>query len=196
VKSATLPVGHVTERNGVPLTTVARTVIDIARMSDFPSGVVTADSALRSRRTTKDELLAVVGDCKRWRGVTTALEVVKFADAKAESALESIARVLFRQLGFPPPELQAWVSFGAEDFRLDFRWREYRTIAEVDGAVKYTTLTADPAQRALVQLRRDALLRELGYEVVHFTWQDITSEPERVAAVLRTAFRRGSRAIA
>jgi hypothetical protein len=196
VKSATLPVGHVTERNGVPLTTVARTVIDIARMSDFPSGVVTADSALHSRRTTKDELLAVVGDCKRWRGVPTALEVVKFADAKAESALESIARVLFRQLGFPPPELQAWVSFGAEDFRLDFRWREYRTIAEVDGAVKYTTLTADPAQRALVQLRRDALLRELGYEVVHFTWQDITSEPERVAAVLRTAFRRGSRAIA
>jgi very-short-patch-repair endonuclease len=196
VKSATLPVGHVTERNGVPLTTVARTVIDIARMSDFPSGVVTADSALHSRRTTKDELLAVVGDCKGWRGVTTAFEVVKFADAKAESALESIARVLFRDLGFPSPELQAWVSVGTEDFRLDFRWREYRTIAEVDGAVKYLSLSADPGQRALAQLKRDALLRELGFEVVHFTWQDITREPERVEAVLRAAFRRGSRAVA
>jgi hypothetical protein len=196
VKSAALPVDHLTERNGVPVTTIARTVIDIARTSALPGGVVTADSALHSRRTTKEELEAVLADCRQWRGAKMALEVVSFADGRAESALESIARVLFRELGFPPPELQAWISVGAEEFRLDFRWREYRTIAEVDGAVKYIKLTADPARRALGQLRRDALLRELGYEVVHFTWQDITSEPERVEAVLRTAFRRGSRAAA
>jgi very-short-patch-repair endonuclease len=196
VHVAGIPRGHFSERNGVPVTTVARTVIDIARTSSFPAGVVTADSALHSRRTTRDELLAVLGDCRQWRGAKLAAEVVSFADAKAESALESIARVLFRDLGFPPPELQAWVSVGAEEFRLDFRWREYRTIAEVDGAVKYVELTADPARRALGQLRRDALLRELGYEVVHFTWHDVIRDRERVAAVLRTAFGRGSRAVA
>ena len=178
------------------MTTVARTVIDIARTSPFPAGVVTADSALHLRRTSKDELLAVLGDCCGWRGAKIAAQVIEFADAKAESALESIARVLFRDLGFPPPELQPWISVGAEEFRLDFRWREYRTIAEVDGAVKYADLTKDPAGRAIAQLRRDAILRELGYEVVHFTWQDITRDPARVAAVLRAAFRRGSSEVA
>ncbi|HEX9065700.1 MAG TPA: hypothetical protein VF843_11375, partial [Streptosporangiaceae bacterium] len=44
--------------------------------------------------------------------------------------------------------------------------------AEADGAVKY----ADPG-RARAQLRRDAGLREAGYEVVHFTWRDITARP-------------------
>ncbi len=193
VHSAELPSGHVTQRNGLPVTTIARTVIDMARSSPFRAGVVTADSALRRNRTSKDELRAVLSYCRQWPGAKTAATVVEFADGLAESALESIARVLFRDLGFPPPELQAWIGDGNEEFRVDFRWRKYRTVAEVDGAVKYTELTADPAQRAIGQLRRDQFLRELGYEVVHFTWQDITRDPERVAAAVRLAFRRGSR---
>jgi very-short-patch-repair endonuclease len=193
VHSAELPPGHVTRRKGVPVTTVARTVIDIARISPFRAGVVTADSALRRAPITRDDLVAVLNDCRQWRGARTAAAVVDFADGLAESALESIARVLFRDLGLPPPELQAWIGDGHEEVRVDFRWRQYRTIAEVDGAVKYTDLTADPAMRAIGQLRRDEFLRELGYEVVHFTWQDITRDQHRVAAAIRTAFRRGSR---
>jgi very-short-patch-repair endonuclease len=70
----------------------------------------------------------------------------------------------------------------------DFYWRKYLTIAEVDGAIKY----ADP-QRAQAQLRRDSLLRDDGFEVVHFTWQQITQTPEHVALSIRKAFRRGAR---
>jgi very-short-patch-repair endonuclease len=61
-------------------------------------------------------------------------------------------------------------------------------VAEVDGAIEY----ADPL-RARAQLRRDALLRADGYEVVHFDWQDITENPAYVAASIRTAFQRGFR---
>jgi very-short-patch-repair endonuclease len=68
----------------------------------------------------------------------------------------------------------------------DRRWLDYRTIAEVDGAVKYE----DPA-RAKAQLRRDKFLREEGFEVVHFDWREITQTPEAVAAAIRVAFRRG-----
>jgi very-short-patch-repair endonuclease len=114
--------------------------------------------------------------------------VVEFADGLAESVLESIARVAFRECGLPMPELQ--VEIGDDEFigRVDFLWKKYRTVVEVDGLGKYS----DP-QRAIAQLRRDRRLREAGYEVLHFEWRDITEHPERVAAAIRAAFARGSR---
>lgn len=183
-----LPPEHVTESEGIRLTSVARTVVDLARTSSFRSGVVVADSALRSKQTSKAELHAVITDCARWPGICQARLVVEFADGRSESVLESISRVAFRDQQLPPPELQVWV--GGEDDgvigRADFLWRRYRTIGEADGAVKYK----DTA-RAIAQLRRDALLRAAGFEVVHFTWDEIVRTPGQVAASLREAFRRG-----
>jgi tellurite resistance protein len=100
--------------------------------------------------------------------------------------LESISRVAFRAHGLPPPELQVWVGDETEMIgRADFLWRACRTIAEADGAIKY----ANPV-RAMAQLERDRRLREAGFEVVHFTWRDITREPGEVVASIRAAFRR------
>jgi hypothetical protein len=187
--AAELPASHVTAASGFPMTTAARTVIDLARELDFRSGVVAADSALHRTLTTKDELGAVLAACPRWRGVRRAAEVVEFADMRAESPLESIARVVFRDCGLPPPDLQVWLGGVVEPVgRVDFYWQRYRTVAEVDGDLKYQ----DPA-RAKAQLKRDALLRADGYEVVHFDWQEITGQPDYVAAIVREAFRRGLR---
>jgi hypothetical protein len=188
VHVAALPAGHVTVRGGIRVTSVPRTVVDLARTSPFQAGVVVADSALRRGVTTKEELRAVLADCARWPGLARARQVVEFSDGLSESALESISRVAFSDQGIPPPELQVWVG-GDDDGvigRADFLWKRYGTIGEADGALKY----ADPA-RAIAQLRRDALLREAGFQVVHFTWDDVTRSPDRVAASLRAAFRRG-----
>jgi hypothetical protein len=46
--------------------------------------------------------------------------------------------------------------------------------------------------RARAQLRRDSLLRDDGFEVAHFTWQQITQTPCLVAVSIRKAFRRGT----
>lgn len=192
LRAAELPEGHITTRLSLPVTTAARTTIDLARTSDFRTGVVAADSALHGKLTTKTELQQVVAACRGWPGITRAVEVVDFADMKAESPLESIARIVFRDVGLPAPELQVWLG-GVDDptGRVDFYWRKYLTVAEVDGAIKY----ADPAA-ARAQLRRDALLRADGYEVVHFDWQDITNNPQLVATRIRQAFRRGSATLA
>ena len=189
VHLAALPASHVTARSGVAVTSVARTVVDLARTSSFRSGVVVADSALRGKLTTKAELGAVLADCARWPGLTRARQVVEFSDALSESALESLSRVVFREQGIPPPELQQWVGGDDEGVvgRADFLWRRSGTIGEADGALKY----ADP-QRAIAQLRRDARLRAAGFQVVHFTWDDIVRTPRQVAASLSEAFRRGA----
>ncbi len=184
---AALPAGHVISRRGLPVTSVARTVVDLARASSFRAGVVAADSALRGRQTSKADLDLCITACAGWPGIQNARRVIAFADGRAESVLESISRVAFADLGLPPPDLQAWVGDKDEIIgRADFLWRTYRTVGEADGALKY----ADPA-RAMAQLERDAMLRAAGFEVVHFTWRDITRTPDQVAASIKTAFRRG-----
>ena len=186
IRAAALPPAQVTARNGVMVTSVARTVVDLARSSQFRSGVVVADSALYRGKTTKAELDAVLEACPRWPGIERARQVVEFSDARSESPFESISRIAFRDGGLPPPDLQVWV--GADDRivgRVDFLWRQYATVAEADGAIKY----ADP-DRARMQLRRDAALREAGFEVVHFSWRELTATPGQVIESIRAAFRR------
>jgi hypothetical protein len=189
VHHAALPESHVGRWDGVPVTAAARTVVDLARISPLRAGVVVADSALHNNHTTKEELQAVIESCRRWPGVQRAAEVVAFADSLAESPLESIARLAFRDCGLPPPQLQAVLGAdGRIIARVDFYWERLRTIAEADGEMKYDNRFA-----ATHQLRRDADLRDSGFEVVHFGWHDIYDTPAQVAASIRAAFRRGSR---
>jgi hypothetical protein len=186
VHVAALPAQQVTARRGVPLTSVARTVIDLARALPFADGVAVADSALHSGKTSKDKLSTVITQCERWPGLQRARQVAAFADAGAESVLESIGRAVFHQFGLPPPDLQVWV--GDDDGvigRADFLWCQHGTIAEADGVFKYSS-----PSRALAQLDRDARLRAAGYEVVHFTWPEITRAPAQVVGSVRTAFER------
>lgn len=184
---ARLPGSHVFERFALPITTVARTVVDLARTAPFREGVVVADCALHQHLTSKDELRAVLAECPQVRGCRRAAAVVEFADGLAESPLESIARVVFHDCKLPPPSLQVRIVGTEFIGRVDFLWAQYRTIVEVDGVMKYT----DP-YRARTQLRRDQRLRAAGYEVVHFEWGDIVSQPDAVAAAIRDAFRAGS----
>jgi hypothetical protein len=183
VHAAALPPGHVTRCLGAPVTTVARTVVDLGRTLPFTDAVVAADSALRLGTTAKTELLGAADACVRWPGVARACRAVRFADGRAESVLESCARVVFYERGLEAPDLQ--VEFCGEGFacRGDFYWARYRTIAEADGMAKYE----DPA-RARDQLRRDRLLRDAGYKVVHFTWREIFETPEMVTTRIRKAF--------
>ena len=189
VHTAALPADHVGGRLGVAATTVPRTVIDLARALDFRSGLVVADSALHQHLTSKSELCDVLAACRRWPGASKAAAVVEFANGLAESVLESLARAVFRDLGLPEPELQVEIRDSDGQFigRVDFLWRQFRTIAEVDGALKY-----DDRSRARAQLRRDKLLRAADYEVEHFTWRDIVHGQDEVGRSLVAAFRLGS----
>jgi hypothetical protein len=189
IHSAALPAEHVGGRLAVPVTTVSRTVIDLARVQEFRAGVVVADSALQQKLTSKKELAAVIAACPRWPGLQRAAQVAEFADGRAESPLESLARIVFRDGGLPPPELQVVVTASGEFIgRVDFFWKQFQTVAEVDGAAKY-----EDKSRASYEFRRDARLRDAGLEVVHFTWKDITSDAGAVVSSIRRAFERGRR---
>jgi hypothetical protein len=188
--SAALPGAHVTRLFGVPITTAARTAVDIARTGTFMAGVVTADSAMNQRWTSKTELHHVLASCDGWPGIGNATAVVNFASTLAESVLESCARVVFHEQGLAPPELQVAIlgQGGNKIARVDFFWREYGVVAEADGLLKYQA-GAD----AIAELKRDRLLREQGLDVIHFTWEELFREPERVVRRILAAFDRALR---
>ena len=177
-----LPPEHVTRLHNLPVTTAARTVVDLARTLPFMDAVVVADSALNEEKATKPELHQILEDCAGWPGVRQARQVVNFADEHAESPLESAARVVFEQSGLEPPELQATIHGPTFAFRVDFRWRGQNVIAEADGLVKY-----NDRGDLLAERERDHLLREAGYTVVHFTWRELFQTPEVVIARIRKA---------
>jgi predicted transcriptional regulator of viral defense system len=184
VHTSDLPADQRTMRHGVPVTSVPRTVIDLARTTSLREGIVVADSALHAKQTTKAELYNVISRCARWPGISQARRAVDFSDALAESPFESIARLVFDERGLPRPELQAWV--GDDNLiagRVDFYWRAHSTIAEADGAIKY----GDPG-RAQQQLQRDDDLRRAGFQVVHFTWKQLHLNPDQVIQSIRAAF--------
>jgi Protein of unknown function (DUF559) len=181
--AAALPQEHVTKCWGAAVTAVSRTVVDLARTVPFMDAVVVADSALRLGKVGKPELFRVADSCGNWPGVARARRTITFADERAESVLESCARVAFYERGLEAPDLQ--VEFRGEGFvfRADFYWASYRTIAEADGMAKYE----NPGQ-ARDQVRRDRLLRDAGYKVVHFTWRELFETPEMVITRIRKAF--------
>jgi hypothetical protein len=179
-----LPKEHVTRLYNLPVTTVARTVADLARTLPFMDAVVVADSALNQEKTSKPEILQVLEKCKGWPGVRQARRALEFADERAESPLESAARVVFAEAGLDPPELQVTIHGERAQFaaRVDFLWRAQKVIAEADGLVKY-----NDRKDLLNERERDHQLREAGYIAVHFTWRELFRTPEEVIARLRNA---------
>jgi len=181
--TAETPPGHITRLFGIWVTTVPRTVVDLARTTPFMPAVVAADSALRAGMTTKAELLGICDASNHWPGVKQARQVAEFGDGLAESVLESCARVVFHGLRLERPELQVAIRGDGFAYRVDFCWARYRTIAEADGLAKYAG-----KDDILAQFRRDRLLRDAGYKVVHFTWRELFETPDAVVARIRTAF--------
>lgn len=172
VHHAGLPDDHLCLVEGVATTSVARTVADIARRRSFRAGVVVADAALHLGLCTHDEIMRVLDDCHGWPGTAKARSVVRFADARCESPLESISRVAFTQRGLPPPELQVRIG----DDRVDFLWRRWSVVGEADGLEKYTGLAAVVREKD-----REERLRARRYEIVRWMWTEAYRRPDVVA---------------
>lgn len=184
---ASLHVEDRTEVEGVPVTSMARTVVDVAREEPFRNGVAVADAALR-RGLTTEELERVLARCTGWPGSRAARRVARFADARAETPLESISRVAFETLHVPAPELQVEVwDNGCFVARVDFLWRDHHVVGEADGKAKYVTVSDLYAEK-----RREERLRDLGFEVVRWDWATAYRPGPGFAETLQRALSRGA----
>ncbi|MFI8633760.1 hypothetical protein ACIGEP_14320 [Microbacterium sp. NPDC077663] len=194
---------EITERFGVPCTTLARTLWDVCRTLPPSAGVAAADAALRMSRLDPDDPDASercrrsvldIGRRKRGsRGAARAVAVVTFADGLAESTGESVARWMLAELGFARFRLQVPVRGPAgADYRVDIELEDEGVFVEFDGAVKYRDESLRAGRRIddilLLEKQREDWIRGVTQKrLVRIGWADLDT-PEILAARL-AAFR-------
>ena len=141
---------HPVEFNNASATSLVRTVVDVGRTNTFLNAVVVMDAALsppedgsfRSRMgirpLTHGQLRDHLDGSSVVRGSAHAARALSFANGQSGSVGESLSRVQFLVLSFPPPFLQV-PFYDAEGFigYADFYWPELDLIGEFDGEVKY-----------------------------------------------------------
>ena len=167
--------------DGLPVTSVARTVVDLARTLPFEAAVAVADAALHALITEPERLAALraaldeaLARSAGWRGSPGARRVVAFADERSGSVGESRSRVAMAWAGLPVPVLQ-WEVFGSAGWigTVDFGWPRKRTIGEFDGKEKYGRLLRpgqNPADAVYAEKLREDALRAEGLSMVRWGW--------------------------
>jgi hypothetical protein len=179
----------VTEVDGMLVTNVARTVIDMSAVAGMLTAVACADRALHVHRfdrepplTTLEEVQARFAAALPMRAHARVRRVIGFASPFADSVLESVSRVSMATVGVPRPVLQ----HRFDDHRgligwSEFYWPKFGVVGEADGRSKYH----DPALRGGRSLEevlydekvRADRLRALGLRVSRWDW-DTAIHPE------------------
>lgn len=153
----------------------ARTALDLAREHGRAPGVVALDHVLRHgvRRAELEQELSVMWS---WPGVRTAREAVAVADGRAESAAETLGRLMVLALGYEP-DVQWPVSCAGQLFWTDLRVGPH--VIEVEGVAKLVPVAdgglATRSTRELLRARdnRTRLIRAEGLGMSWLGWDDL-----------------------
>jgi len=184
VFGATLRRDEVTDWFGVPVTTVARTLVDVGR-HDRRDAIMAGDAALREFLTDRGEIGRVLDGAVGWPGIRQARGVLDLLDPRAESPLESLTRLVLHDDDFPEPELQVWL--GGD--RIDMLFTEQRLVLEIDGRDKYDVDGRGDDDPLWAEKRRERRLRALDYRVERVTWDEIVVRWPETRRWLRAALR-------
>lgn len=145
-----LPDEDVVEIAGLRVTSLARTVADMARTATFEQAATVADAALRrlfvprpgeydllGADVFREQVLQIVR--RSAHGQTRARRVLDFADGRAQLPGETLSRIRLRELGFRRLELQVAVPgpTPTKTFYIDFGLEDVESFGEFDGALKY-----------------------------------------------------------
>ncbi len=171
----------VTELEGVPISTPAFALLEIANDLTFEAFERAFDDALIKQVMTpadaRDTLERHAGrpGCKRFEELAKPEHGLQITRSWLEQQMKS----LVRKGGLPTPAL----NLRKGRILPDFEWRDEKVIVETDGYGTHGTRRAFEADRA-----RDARLAAEGWLVLRFTWRQLKNQPElvlaRLAAVL------------
>ena len=177
VHVAFLGTPDITDLDGYPVTSMPRTFVDHARTVSIAQAVAAGDRAVALGMD-----LEAVGEqlesAKARKGIGRARQATRLLDPRSESPGESVSRIVICDNGLPMPDLQVTIldTKDAEDARVDFLWDEFKVIGEFDGKIKYGRLLRPgelPGDAVFREKIREDRLRDLGYIVVRWTWDDL-----------------------
>ena len=167
--------GDVTSLNGIPITTVARTLLDIAGVVSDRALARAVREAVRLEQVTLHELVDAIGSHRGRRGVRLLGETVARYSGlplqRARSGAEVRALEVLRDAGRPLPRLNTRIA-GEE---ADLSWRAWRLIVEIDGGPFHLDKGEDE--------RKENAWRDAGWTVSRLSSEHVYERPQRLIAL-------------
>jgi hypothetical protein len=180
-RSGTLRPGDVTVVDGIPCTTLARAMLDVAdelplrRVERLLDQAVALD--LFDLGALEEQIEhARPGRHRAAANLHRALTEHRPGSTATDGEIGERMLAIIRSVGLPEPEVQAWLDLGDGEpmLRPDFLWRESRVILETDGAVHRR------GRRVAADARRDQRAARAGWQTLRATWAQIAGEPIRL----------------
>jgi len=179
-----VPPDERTAEEGIPVTSVPRTIFDLAATE--PADVV--ENLLREAeyrqlhdRLSLWHLLERYPSRRGTRKVRAALGRLKSEPpGRRRSLLEERFAPFLRRYRLPLPRFNDWIVLADKRFQVDCHWPASREIVELDSWEDHGTRSAFRGDRA-----RDRALRVAGYSITRLTYAQLDDEPEAIAANLR-----------
>jgi very-short-patch-repair endonuclease len=181
-RRAHLAAEHLTRRNGIPVTSPACTLVDLAfrlPRNQLESAINEAD---KRDLIHHDALWSALGGFAGWPGVAVLRETIDLRTfTLTDSELERRFLPLVREAGLSQPETGRRVN----GCKVDFYWTDLGLVVETDGLRYHRT----PAQQARDRIR-DQAHAAAGLTSLRFTHAQVTFEPHQVRATLTAVARR------
>jgi hypothetical protein len=174
-----------TTHEGIPITSVARTLLDLAatvRSDRLERALAQAERLQLYDHTAVTDVLSKANG---HRGKAALTKATVQEPKLTRSELEAIFLELVRQAGLPEPQTNVLLS--ALDHprpEVDFYWPSHRLVVETDGWETHGTRSAFEADR-----RKDAALVAAGERVLRFTWRALVDDAPTVVRRLEAAAR-------
>jgi len=181
---AHLPADEVTIHEGIPVTTVPRTILDLATVVKPP----VVESALRqSEYLRRYDSLSLWDLLERYpghrgnRAIRWALGRLEESSGHTQGRFEDRFLAFLARHSLPRPHFNVWLTVGTHRYRADCLWPRQRQIVELDSWQAHGTRSAFRNDKA-----RDRRLAVAGYRTTRIAWSQLDDEPEEIAADLRT----------
>lgn len=190
VHRVTLNSRDVVTGEGLRITSAVRTAADLLLCESRAAAVVAIDSAIQRGCLPMDAAPEIARRLARRHGAPRARRHLELVDGRAESPLETLSRLHFIDQGLAPTALQFEVR-GPNDLlvgRADFLFEEpggRRVLGEADGRDIHDHVGARHRD-----LSREESLRDLGFDIVRWTWADLLGRGPTPASRVRRALAR------
>jgi very-short-patch-repair endonuclease len=179
IHRTTLAAEDVAVCQGFPVTSIARTLVDLARTLPIETGSRIVADALRTGRVQVAVVEQTIGRLANCVGIERARRALANADPALESVLERELLVLLRRAGLNPVAQYVVTVGGRAIARVDFALPGIRLAIEADGYGTHAQHVGFERDR-----EKSADLQLAGWHLLSFTATQIRKQPDRVIATV------------
>jgi very-short-patch-repair endonuclease len=168
----------------IPCTAVERTLLDLAAVVPIWQLRKAVAEAEVLRILDQAVLRTLLRRSRGRRGVARLrllLDELHPQIKRTRSELERLFLRMCKQAGLPEPEVNPPLDVGGRRLRPDFLWRDAGLIVETDSRRYHDTDSAFQLDR-----KREQRLQLAGWRVSRCTWEQVESEPRRLASTIRS----------